>query len=76
MKDNANPVFDERFEYSVAPNELTQKTLQVSVINKKGFFHMQRSPVLGQVRLINEFQRNFFLSYYIRLPKNTTKLWL
>ncbi|RXG73103.1 Extended synaptotagmin-2 [Armadillidium vulgare] len=51
MKDNANPVFDERFEYSVAPNELTQKTLQVSVINKKGFFHMQRSPVLGQIHL-------------------------
>lgn len=51
MKDNASPVFDERFEYSVAPNELTQRTLQVSVINKKGFFHMQRSPVLGQVWL-------------------------
>ncbi|KAB7501178.1 Extended synaptotagmin-2 [Armadillidium nasatum] len=51
MKDNASPVFDERFEYSVAPNELTQRTLQVSVINKKGFFHMQRSPVLGQIHI-------------------------
>lgn len=50
IKDNANPVYDERFEYSVASNELTQRRLQVSVINKKGFFHMQRSATMGQVR--------------------------
>ncbi|XP_076060219.1 extended synaptotagmin-like protein 2 isoform X3 [Oratosquilla oratoria] len=51
IKDDCSPVYDERFEYSVAPNELTQRTLDVCVINKKGLLHFQRSSVMGQIRL-------------------------
>ena len=49
IKDDCNPVYDERFEYEISANELTQRTLEVSVINKKGVFHLQRSPLMGQV---------------------------
>ena len=58
IKDSCSPVFDERIEYALSPNELTQRTLEVSVINKKGFFHMQKSNVMGQVR-------NLFFSYLV-----------
>ncbi|XP_037798979.1 extended synaptotagmin-2-like [Penaeus monodon] len=58
IKDDCNPKYDERFEYPIPPNELTQRTLEVSVINKKGLLFLQRSPKMGQVR-------NFF--FYILL---------
>ncbi|KAK7067803.1 Extended synaptotagmin-3, partial [Halocaridina rubra] len=48
IKDDCNPKFDERFEYAVSPNELTQRTLEVSVINKKGLLFLQRSNTMGQ----------------------------
>ncbi|XP_037798978.1 extended synaptotagmin-2-like [Penaeus monodon] len=51
IKDDCNPKYDERFEYPIPPNELTQRTLEVSVINKKGLLFLQRSPKMGQVRL-------------------------
>lgn len=51
IKDDCDPEFDERFEYAVSPNELTQRTLEVSVINKKGLLFLQRSNTMGQVRL-------------------------
>ena len=49
IKDDCNPVYDERIEYHLSPNELTQRTLEVSVVNKKGFFHLQKSNIMGQV---------------------------
>lgn len=49
IKDSCNPVYDERIEYSISTNELTQRTLEVSVVNKKGFFHLQKSSTMGQV---------------------------
>ncbi|XP_063611605.1 extended synaptotagmin-2-B-like isoform X1 [Penaeus indicus] len=51
IKDDCNPKYDERFEYPIPPNELTQRTLEVNVINKKGLLFLQRSPKMGQVRL-------------------------
>lgn len=51
IKDSCHPVYDERMEYAIAPNELTQRTLEVSVVNKKGFFHMQKSNIMGQVHI-------------------------
>lgn len=51
IKDDCNPKFDERFEYAVAPNELTQRTLEVSVINKKGLLWLQRSNTMGQIHI-------------------------
>lgn len=51
IKDDCDPEFDERFEYAVSPNELTHRTLEVSVINKKGLLFLQRSNTMGQVRL-------------------------
>lgn len=49
IKDNCNPQYDERFEYALPPNELTKRTLEVTVINKKGLMFLQRSPKMGQV---------------------------
>lgn len=49
IKDSCNPKYDERFEYALPPNELTQRTLEVNVINKKGLRFLQRSPKMGQV---------------------------
>ncbi|XP_068219497.1 extended synaptotagmin-2-B [Palaemon carinicauda] len=51
IKDDCNPKFDERFEYSVSPNELTHRRLEVSVINKKGLMFLQRSSTMGQIHL-------------------------
>ncbi|KAA0192500.1 hypothetical protein HAZT_HAZT001900 [Hyalella azteca] len=51
IKDSCSPVYDERIEYAISPNELTQRTLEVSVVNKKGFFHLQKSSVMGQVKI-------------------------
>ncbi|XP_064095355.1 LOW QUALITY PROTEIN: extended synaptotagmin-2-B-like [Macrobrachium nipponense] len=51
IKDDCNPKFDERFEYSVSPNELTHRRLEVSVINKKGLLFLQRSSTMGQIHL-------------------------
>jgi len=51
IKDEQNPVFDERFEYSISQNELTHRTLEVSVINKKGFTFLAKSATMGQIRL-------------------------
>lgn len=51
IKDEQNPVFDERFEYQISQNELTNRTLLVSVINKKGFFFGKKSASMGEVRL-------------------------
>ena len=52
IKDSSDPIYDERFEYEVTANELTERQLEVSVINKKGVFHLQKSPIMGQVNLI------------------------
>lgn len=49
IKDNCSPQYDERFEYALPPNELTKRTLEVTVINKKGILFLQRSPKMGQV---------------------------
>uniref|UniRef100_A0A0P4VZS7 Uncharacterized protein n=2 Tax=Scylla olivacea TaxID=85551 RepID=A0A0P4VZS7_SCYOL len=51
IKDSCNPQYDERFEYALPPNELTKRTLEVTVINKKGILFLQRSPKMGQVLL-------------------------
>ncbi|XP_063847083.1 extended synaptotagmin-2-B-like isoform X8 [Scylla paramamosain] len=51
IKDSCNPQYDERFEYPLPPNELTKRTLEVTVINKKGILFLQRSPKMGQVLL-------------------------
>ncbi|XP_069186648.1 extended synaptotagmin-2-B isoform X2 [Procambarus clarkii] len=51
IKDSCNPKYDERFEYSIPPNELTRRTLEVNIINKKGLLFLQRSPKMGQVHL-------------------------
>ncbi|XP_053633572.1 extended synaptotagmin-2-B isoform X4 [Cherax quadricarinatus] len=51
IKDSCNPKYDERFEYSIPPNELTRRTLEVNIINKKGLLFLQRSPKMGQVLL-------------------------
>lgn len=44
VKDTVNPVFDETFEYTVAPIDLPARELEVSVINRKGRF--ARSPLM------------------------------
>ena len=44
VKDTVNPVFDETFEYTVAPIDLPSRELEVSVINRKGRF--ARSPLM------------------------------
>ena len=49
MKDSINPVFDETFEYTVAPVDLSSRELEVSVINRKGLF--ARSPLMGQCQI-------------------------
>ena len=49
VKDAQNPVFDERFEYDISQNELTLRTLDVCVINKKGLMFMSKSATMGQV---------------------------
>ncbi|XP_071513244.1 extended synaptotagmin-2-B isoform X8 [Panulirus ornatus] len=51
IKDSCNPKYDERFEYAIPSNELTQRTLEVNIINKKGLLFLQRSPKMGQVLL-------------------------
>lgn len=51
IKDNCSPQYDERFEYALPPNELTKRTLEVTVINKKGILFLQRSPKMGQIQL-------------------------
>ncbi|XP_042220254.1 extended synaptotagmin-1-like isoform X7 [Homarus americanus] len=51
IKDSCNPKYDERFEYSIPSNELTRRTLEVNVVNKKGLLFLQRSPKMGQVHL-------------------------
>lgn len=51
IKDSCSPQYDERFEYALPPNELTKRTLEVTVINKKGLLFLQRSPKMGQVLL-------------------------
>lgn len=44
-----NPVFDETFEYTVLPSELTARELEVSIVNRKGLF--ARSPLMGQTKI-------------------------
>lgn len=63
IKDDCNPKYDERFEYPIPPNELTQRTLEVSVINKKGLLFLQRSPKMGQVRKIFCYFLLFYTKY-------------
>ncbi|GLH00861.1 Extended synaptotagmin-2 [Gryllus bimaculatus] len=50
LKDNLNPVYDERFEYLMSQAELNSSQLEVSVVTKKSWLSSQ-SPVLGQVIL-------------------------
>lgn len=75
IKDDCNPKYDERFEYPIPPNELTQRTLEVSVINKKGLLFLQRSPKMGQVRKIFCYFLLFYTKYetHVYLFKNTWK---
>jgi len=49
VKDSTNPVFDETFEYTVAPVDLSSRELEVSIINRKGLF--ARSPLMGQCQI-------------------------
>ena len=49
IKDSCSPQYDERFEYAIPSNELTKRTLEVTVVNKKGLLFMKRSPKMGQV---------------------------
>ncbi|KAK3874660.1 hypothetical protein Pcinc_020410 [Petrolisthes cinctipes] len=51
IKDSCNPKYDERFEYALPPNDLTNRTLEVNIVNKKGLRFLQRSPTMGQVLL-------------------------
>lgn len=48
VKDNLNPVFDETFEYPVNLNELTNRTLELSVKNETGIFSSSQT-MLGMV---------------------------
>ena len=49
VKDSINPVFDETFEYTVAPVDLSSRELEVNIINRKGLF--ARSPMLGHCQI-------------------------
>ncbi|KAJ8961096.1 hypothetical protein NQ318_008772 [Aromia moschata] len=48
IKDNCNPIFDERFEYVLNPAELVTKQLEITVGTQKQLFYSS-SNVLGQV---------------------------
>ncbi|XP_041372347.1 extended synaptotagmin-2-like [Gigantopelta aegis] len=50
VKDNLNPVFDETFEYSVNPTELSSRTLEIMVKNQTGVFSSSEK-VMGVVSL-------------------------
>ena len=47
VKDSVNPVFDETFEYSLAPLDLPARDLEISIVNRKGRF--ARSPIMCSV---------------------------
>ncbi|XP_068081288.1 extended synaptotagmin-2 isoform X2 [Anabrus simplex] len=64
IKDNCNPVYDERFEYVISQAELNTSQLEVSVVTKKSWLSSQ-SPIMGQI-IINLAE--------VGLPKAST-LW-
>lgn len=50
MKDNCNPIFDEKFEYTVSQADLNSRILEVTVCTQKGWLSTG-SNVIGQVHL-------------------------
>ncbi|CAL4067465.1 unnamed protein product, partial [Meganyctiphanes norvegica] len=51
VKDSCNPVYNSEFNYHITKRELETKTLEISVINKKGFGHLHKSSVIGQIHI-------------------------
>lgn len=50
MKDNCNPIFDEKFEYLISQADLNSRVLEVSVCTQKGWLSAG-SKIMGQLRL-------------------------
>ncbi|KAH9498203.1 Extended synaptotagmin-2 [Bulinus truncatus] len=50
IKDNLNPVFDETFEYSVSLQEVSKRTLEITVKNEVGMFSSSET-MIGKVLL-------------------------
>ncbi|XP_015182363.1 PREDICTED: extended synaptotagmin-2 isoform X2 [Polistes dominula] len=50
MKDNCNPIFDEKFEYLLSQADLNSRILEVSVCTQKGWLSTG-SKIMGQLRL-------------------------
>ncbi|KRT81174.1 C2 domain containing protein [Oryctes borbonicus] len=48
IKDNCNPIFDEKFEYLISQGELNTQQLEVTVCTQKQLFYSS-SNVMGQV---------------------------
>ncbi|KAK9694869.1 C2 domain [Popillia japonica] len=48
IKDNCNPMFDEKFEYLISQGELNSQQLEVTVCTQKQLFYTS-SNVMGQV---------------------------
>ncbi|XP_014605339.1 PREDICTED: extended synaptotagmin-2 isoform X1 [Polistes canadensis] len=50
MKDNCNPIFDEKFEYLISQADLNSRILEVSVCTQKGWLSTG-SKIMGQLHL-------------------------
>lgn len=50
MKDNCNPVFDEKFEYIVSQGDINSKTLEISVCTQKGWLSSGNN-IMGQIHI-------------------------
>ncbi len=59
IKDSTEPVYEELFDYSIAPSKLSSQELEVTVIDRKGIF--ARSPLMGRAKIPLEDRPEIFV---------------
>lgn len=50
IKDNCNPIFDEKFEYIVSQGDINSKTLEISVCTQKAWLSTGNN-IMGQIHI-------------------------